>query len=199
MSVLRQWDFSWFLQVNELARRTGWAHGVLLWYALYGMILFGVLLVIGLLVARHLAAGRLAAAGWAAVGTLIAVGVNQPIGHLVDEARPYTTHPDVLVLAARSADFSFPSDHATMAGAVAAGLFLVSRRLGAVALAAGLVLAFARVYVGAHYPWDVAGGLLLGGSVVLLGWLLVRRPVTWAVGWLRQRPLLRPLLLSRPS
>ena len=44
--------------------------------------------------------------------------------------RPYQTHPWLLVLASRTSDFSFPSDHAVMAGAVAAGLLLVSRLTG---------------------------------------------------------------------
>lgn len=72
----------------------------------------------------------LAQAAWAGLGTLIAVGINQPIVHLVHEARPYTTLHNILVLATHSADPGFPSDHATMAGAVAVGLLLVSRKLG---------------------------------------------------------------------
>ena len=71
----------------------------------------------------------------------------------------YTTRAGILVLAHRSADFSFPSDHAVMAGAVAAGLWFVSRRLGIIAAIAAVVMAFARVYIAAHYPQDVAAGL----------------------------------------
>jgi membrane-associated phospholipid phosphatase len=66
------------------------------------------------------------------------------------------------LLVDKTKDFSFPSDHATVAGAVAAGLFLVNRRLGLIAIIAALAMAFARVYVGAHYPGDVAAGLVLG-------------------------------------
>ena len=39
-----------------------------------------------------------------------------------------------------------------MAAAVAAGLLLVNRRLGLLAGLASLLMAFARVYIGAHYP-----------------------------------------------
>lgn len=35
------------------------------------------------------------------------------------EARPYVTHPQILRLADVTTDFSFPSDHAVLAGAVA--------------------------------------------------------------------------------
>ena len=54
------------------------------------------------------------------MATLIALGLNQPFGHLFAETRPYVSHPHILRLAAFTTDFSFPSDHAVMAGAVAA-------------------------------------------------------------------------------
>ena len=123
--------------------------------------------------------------------TLIAVGINQPGGGMFAEARPYKTHPHLLVLASRSSDFSFPSDHAFMAGAAAAGLWLVSRRLGVVAAIAALVMAFARVYIAAHYPWDVVGGLLLGAAVSLRGWALLHRLLTAITGHLRRAPGVR--------
>ncbi len=55
--------------------------------------------------------------------------------------------------------------------AVAAGMLLAGRRLGAFAVALAVALAAARVYVGAHFHGDVAAGLALGAVVVLLGGL----------------------------
>src|SRR4051794_26046346 len=123
-----------FRVVNDWARHTGWLHGTATAFAKDGVGLFALLLVAGWWVAR--ASGeprRVAAAGWAALGTLVAVALNQPIVHAVHEARPYAVLPHVLVLVHRSTDPSFPSDHATMAGAVTVGLLLVHRRLGALA------------------------------------------------------------------
>jgi membrane-associated phospholipid phosphatase len=189
--VLHRLDDWLFRAVNVFARDTGWLHPVVVGYARYGVVLFGALLVVGVLVARHSDARTLAAAGWAPLATLIAVAVNQPLGHLFHEGRPYAAHPHALVLVARSTDYSFPSDHAVMAGAVATGLLLVSRRLGTVAAVCALLMAFARVYVGAHYPWDVAAGLLVGAAVAVLSWSIVRIPLEPFTGWLRQRPGLR--------
>jgi membrane-associated phospholipid phosphatase len=186
-----------FDDVNTFARDTGWLHSPLVDYAKDGVVLFGLLLILGLLYSRRGSAGTLAAAVWGCIAVLVAVAVNQPIVHAAHEARPYTGQPNVLVLVARSADLSFPSDHSVMAGATAAGLLLVSRKLGLVAVVAALLMAFARVYVGAHYPGDVLAGLVIGAAVAILGWFLVRVPLTRAAAWLRDQPRLEPLLVAK--
>ena len=164
MNSLRRLDDQTLSDVNGFARHTGWLHGVVSGYADYGVVLFAALLLAGLWLSRTRSDRALAAAGWACVATLLAVALNQPLVSGVAEARPYTTHPGLLVLSSRSTDFSFPSDHAVMAGAAAAGLWLVSRALGAIATVAALAMAFARVYIAAHYPWDVAAGLVFGAA-----------------------------------
>jgi len=191
MHSLRALDDRLLLDVNSLARHTGWLHGPVLAYATYGLALFAVLLLAGVLLRRRASTPALAAAGWAVLATLLAVGLNQPLVSGFAEARPYTAHPQLLVLATRSSDFSFPSDHAVMAGAAAAGLWLTSRLLGAIATVAALVMAFSRVYIAAHYPWDVAAGLVFGALVALLGWLLLRVPLVALTRWLRDRPGVR--------
>lgn len=187
-----------FGEINEFARDTGWLHGTLLGFAKYGVVVFAVLLVAGWWVARDRSPRTMAAALWAGAGTLVAVAANQPLVNGFAEARPYTDHHAILVLATRSADYSFPSDHAVMAGAVAAGLWLVDRRLGIVASIAALLMAFARVYVAAHYPHDVVAGLAFGALVVLVGWWLLSRVLSQLIERLSTTPL-RPLLASAGS
>ncbi len=174
-----------YLTINDFARSSGWLHGPMTAYAKYGLAVFAALLVLGWWVARRRPAGRMAAALLAPTSTVLAVALNQPIIKLVDEARPYTAHPGALVLVSRTTDPSFPSDHAAMAGAVAVGLFFVAWQLGLLATACALVMAFARVYVGAHYPQDVLAGLALGGVVALVVWVVLRVPVTRLVSRLR--------------
>ncbi len=191
MNQLRLLDDRVLLAVNAWALQTPALHGPVLAYAGYGVVLFGALLVAALVLSRHGASRDLAASGWAAVAMLLAVAVNQPVGRLFGETRPYAAHPGILRLADVTTDFSFPSDHAVMAGAVTAGLFLAHRRLGAVAAVAALLMAFSRVYIAAHYPWDVLAGLVLGASVALLGWLLLATPLTALTRWLRELPGIR--------
>lgn len=198
MDSLRHLDDRVLLAVNSFARHTAWLHTPVKAYAAYGVVAFAVLLVAGLVVARTRADRVVAAAGWAPLGVLAAVALNQPLGHVVGERRPYDVHHGLLVLATRSTDVSFPSDHAVMAGAATAGLFLVSRKLGWVTLVLALLMAFARVYIAAHYPWDVVAGLAFGASVSLLGWALLRVPLTALTRWLRDRPGLRAVFPREP-
>src|ERR1700712_414221 len=169
-------DTSLFLTVNGFARSTPWLHDPLVVFAGYGLVLFAGLLIVGWWIARRDGdPARVAAAVWAPVGTLLAVAVDQPIAAWVNEARPYAALPGILVLAPPTPDPAFPSDHAVMAGAVTAGLFLVNRRLGWVAAALAVLMVFSRVYIAAPYPLDVAVGLLLGaGGTLPRGGLLGR-------------------------
>ncbi len=159
-------DGSIFRWINRLADRTGWAHGIFRANATYGIVLFAVLLLATYIDARHHYDLRAVAASvWAGAATLIALGIGQIIGNAVDRARPYETMSGVHILVDRTTDFSFPSDHATAVGAVAAGLLIANRRWGLAAAALALIMAFTRVYVGAHYPGDVIAGLALGAAV----------------------------------
>ena len=179
-------DAALYRLVNRMADGTPFAHGLFTAYAKYGVAVFAGLLLAGWWSARRAGDRRaMAASLWGGAGALAALGLAQQIGHVVDRARPYTAMPAAHVLIARTADFSFPSDHATVVGAVAAGLWLANRRLGLVTAGLALFMAFARVYVGAHYPGDVLAGLALGaGTTLALGPLADRllRPALERIG-----------------
>lgn len=194
----RQIDAGLVERVNRFARSSSWLHMPVKAYASYGIGLFAVLLLVGWWISRPGSSEALAASLWAGAAGLLALALNQPLVSFFAEARPYAANPSLLVLADRSSDPSFPSDHATLVGAVAAGLWFVDRRLGALATVGAVLMAFARVYTAAHYPHDVAGGLILGASVAVLGWLALRRPLTALVDRLRQTPV-RPLVGTNAS
>ncbi|KAF0867453.1 undecaprenyl-diphosphatase [Pseudomonas sp. LD120] len=71
---------------------------------------------------------------------------------------------------------SFPSDHASGMFAMAFALILASlRKTGLMLLALALLVSWARVYLGVHFPFDIIGGCLMG---LLSAWL-VRRCLAW--------------------
>ncbi|MET9955367.1 phosphatase PAP2 family protein [Streptomyces sp. NPDC006339] len=105
---------------------------------------------------------------WAPLAAGIALLVNIPIRGFVERPRPFNDHQGLDVLVAGKTDYSFVSDHATMAMAIAVGVFVAHRRFGLAAIGLALAEGFCRVYMGVHYPTDVVGGLALGTAVALL-------------------------------
>lgn len=99
----------------------------------------------------------------------LALLVNRALADLWTRQRPFAAHPAAHVWGARSHDPSFPSDHASAAFAIAFAILLFDQLVGSIFLAAAVVVAVGRVVVGAHYPSDVAAGMLVGlGSAVFV-------------------------------
>jgi undecaprenyl-diphosphatase len=94
--------------------------------------------------------------------TLLATALSQSLKRTLDRPRPDSRIPGFEALAENPDRFSFPSGHTTAAVAVAVALVGVPFGLApaAGALAAGIGLS--RVYLGAHYPLDVAAGAVVG-------------------------------------
>src|SRR3954447_21975979 len=92
-----------FTDVNRFAMDTPYLHGFLRFFAMYGAVLFAVLLLVNWWWARMAGSSKaMGAALWAPVGGLAAIGLNQPFGNQVHEARPYAVFPHALVLVGRT-------------------------------------------------------------------------------------------------
>ena len=185
--------------INALARSTPWLQP---WMALYatvgGLVLFVELMFIGWWIARRRTnLATVAAALWTPLGMLLAVGINQPISAAFAERRPYLMYTHLLTLTEHSWAPGFPSDHAVLAGAVTATLFLVSRPLGWCTAMAAAIMAFTRVYVAEAYPFDVLAGLGFGAAVSLIGYLLVRRVLLRLLG-MADPTIFRALITATP-
>ncbi|MEH1164648.1 phosphatase PAP2 family protein [Micromonospora sp. CPCC 205539] len=112
--------------------------------------------------------------------TLLAYAGSEWLKTVVDEDRPCRTVGRAIIAGScpPPGDWSFPSNHATLAGALAVTTLLLSRRLGLLALPLAALAAFSRVFVGVHYPHDVVAGVLLGALVAALATPLLARPAT---------------------
>ena len=141
----------------------------------WGQALF-IVLVAGWFLVGWFRTGRIDRTGAAAAlaAALLALLVNQVLGHVWDRPRPFVAEAGVIhQLVTHARDSSFPSDHAAAAFAIASVFLALRRRLGLVILALALLVSAARLYAGLHYPSDVAAGALVGiGSGLLWVWIL---------------------------
>ncbi|MEU4424682.1 phosphatase PAP2 family protein [Actinoplanes sp. NPDC024001] len=112
-----------------------------------------------------------------AAGVVLAYGLSEWAKTYLDAERPCRTFADLTIVASEcppTGDWSFPSNHATVAGALAVAILLVSPRLGLLAVPVAALVAFSRVFVGVHYPHDVVAGFLLGAVVTAVVVVLSR-------------------------
>ena len=160
-------DYELFRAINGFAGRNHALDQLMIVTAVYSPAVYALALVGLWLTWQHRNQRGALLAGLSA---LVALGLGQLVGMGFPRERPFLAHK-VAQLISHSVDTSFPSDHTTLAFAVAVAVWRFNRRAGIALLLFGLVLAFARVFVGAHYPGDVAGGAVLGAitSVALLG------------------------------
>ncbi|MCW3478158.1 phosphatase PAP2 family protein [Neisseriaceae bacterium JH1-16] len=137
----------------------------------------------------------------AALVTLSALLIAQLVGLLWPHPRPF-----MIGLGARFiphvADSSFPSDHGTVMAAVTLTLLLGHARLcGLAMLLVGGLVAWARVFLGVHFPFDMVGAVMVAAlayALLVPFWLFCgervvglvergyRRALAWfiAAGWL---------------
>ncbi|PPS90989.1 phosphatase PAP2 family protein [Streptomyces sp. MH60] len=189
-------DGSAYTAVVHLARRSpAWLNDTVAAWSTYGLALFAVLMTIGWWRARRVSATASVTALAAPFVVVAAYGVDAALKLLVREDRPcQNLRVTTLEACPAPGDWSFPSNHATIAAAAAVALLFVSRRLGSVAAVAAGAMAASRVWVGVHYPHDVVAGAVVGTLTVLLAVSALRRWAEPLAGRLTATPL-RPLLV----
>ena len=105
----------------------------------------------------------------AAIAGCAGLLLNQAIAMAWPQPRPFMIGLGHTLIA-HAADSSFPSDHLTLMWTVAFSLAMhrASRPVGTLLAWLGLPMAWARIYLGVHFPLDIAGALAVA---VLSAWL----------------------------
>jgi undecaprenyl-diphosphatase len=122
----------------------------------------------------------------AAIAGLVGMGINQLIGLVYVHPRPFMLQLGHTFLA-HAPDSSFPSDHLTLIWATAFSLWLApaTRRMGVMCALLGLPVAWARIYLGVHFPLDMLAAAGIGALAAY--WAMFR--ACWLIS-----PLLRAAL-----
>ena len=88
---------------------------------------------------------------------------NIILKNIIARTRPYEVVEGLNRIIGAQSDFSFPSGHSGASFAVAVVMFMeMPKKYGVPALIVATLIAFSRLYVGVHYPFDVIAGVLTG-------------------------------------
>ena len=120
----------------------------------------------------------------ALVASWIGIGINRLITVFLFEPRPFALHLGRTLLH-YTADSGFPSDHVTILTAMAVTLLLKKRRWGIVFAFLAVLVGWARVFVGVHWPFDILGAFAVGtvaGLLTSMVWYYWGEPLTRSSG-----------------
>ncbi len=88
--------------------------------------------------------------------------------HAIERTRPCNALENVHLLVGCSGSYSMPSSHAANFGAAAFHFALFYRRYAAILVSVAILVAYSRISVGVHYPFDVLVGLSVGLTAALI-------------------------------
>jgi undecaprenyl-diphosphatase len=94
---------------------------------------------------------------------------------LIGRTRPCHDVEGVRLLYRCGKTFAFPSGHATSSMAAAIFFGMIYRRWLWPLVAISVLVSYSRIYIGVHYPFDTAGGWLIGGALAALFLWVYRR------------------------
>jgi undecaprenyl-diphosphatase len=167
MNALESVNQAWFLQLNADLSTVSWKLNIAAVMADYLIYLIPLVLIASWCWGNE---SQRDAALKACVVTFAALGIAQIVGFFWPHPRPFMMGIGHTFIP-HASDSSFPSDHATVFAGVALTLLFANWRSFAawVLLALGTCVAWARIFLGVHFPLDMAGAVL----VVLIAWMAV--------------------------
>lgn len=176
-AFLNTFDLSIYRLINGFAGHNRIVDAVMVFFAKDAPEIYAVLFVIAWFTlpkrdiqSRH----ALVVAGFSGI---LALAINVAISHIWFRPRPFAILPkgSYTELISHSMDASFPSDHTSGSfGFAAASWGETQKWIRYSFTIVAIVVMFARVFVGVHYPTDVLAGLVVGILSSRIAWKLSR-------------------------
>lgn len=94
---------------------------------------------------------------------------------LIVAPRPFIYFENLKPLFVHGGMDSFPSGHATFFSALAMSLYFIHKRIGIIFIFVALIVGFARIASGVHFPLDIFTGYILGSTIALILSLIFRK------------------------
>ncbi len=106
----------------------------------------------------------------AALAVFLALAMVALANRIHFQPRPFEVRESTKLLIAHGPGNGFPSEHLAVSFAVATAIAW-RRKFGLLLLGGGVLIGFARIYVGVHWPLDILVGALIGGLAgILMAW-----------------------------
>ncbi len=115
-------------------------------------------------------------------GCLSNLVITPLVHYLYKSPRPFVLLSEIdsykYLLRVAEYNTSFPSDHTSLAFAIALVLFLKNKRVGILALIMATLVGLGRILMGVHWPLDILGGIGVGIVCALIAYKIMETLVT---------------------
>ncbi len=182
-AFLNPFDVAVYHLVNGMAGHSQILDAIMIFFAKYALELYALLFVIAWFTLPRKDIQNRHALFVAGLSGVLALIINVVISHIWFRPRPFTVFQKgtFTQLVSHSKDASFPSDHASGSwGFASASWGHTPRWVRYSFTILAILVSFARVFVGVHYPTDVLAGLLIGFVSSRIMWKFAHRltPIT---------------------
>jgi undecaprenyl-diphosphatase len=163
-------DAALVLALHQLATSQPWFGSIVLAVAQAGIFVLPIALVVVWLVASAPNDGRREAVVVGVVSGIVAIAVGLVLERILNRPRPFV-ELGFEPLFRHAQDSSFPSDHTLLGVALVGPMLWRSPKQGVWLLVWALLIGFARVAAGVHYPSDIIGTAVLALALDALVWM----------------------------
>lgn len=97
-----------------------------------------------------------------AIALTISQSITYGLKSLLSRERPYKILENLNTFDIILKDYSFPSGHSSASFTIATIIAMTIPRISVIVFPIALIIGISRIYLGVHYPTDVAAGIVLG-------------------------------------